>query len=352
MDTSEVAEGHGQHSGESNGLVVFALEVFHNPLESRLRVYHLSSTRKAAAGNHRAAPPYVRVRDAEPAPCGSTRARGLCRARDASPPCQPVSATRHRQGAAATVLQHANGCLTRRPSNAGDFRCCCKEGGGRGADWRDAQRGSAAPLGACDARLQHRVFRLLEAHSHPSSLSSPRSFGLQDEPTSIANRCVFRTCNGVVRPYGVGKPPYGGKCPEHPSNALQDGRTRRSYGAQRHGQGVRRLRGRGHPVRRDSAWPCEHASCGCGEVTVWRGCVQGGCEGAAFDRERRGRGARCGPVVPRRRADSADCLSAWRRRQACRTELFARRQRSTRRITGARACMRARACALAFACLR
>jgi hypothetical protein len=74
----------------------------------------------------------VRVRDAEPAPCGSTRARGLCRARDASPPCQPVSATRHRQGAAATVLQHANGCLTRRPSNAGDFRCCCKRGGAAG----------------------------------------------------------------------------------------------------------------------------------------------------------------------------------------------------------------------------
>jgi len=189
MDTSEVAEGHGQHSGESNGLVVFALEVFHNPLESRLRVYHLSSTRKAAAGNHRAAPPtYVRVRDAEPAPCGSTRARGLCRARDASPPCQPVSATRHRQGAAATVLQHANGCLTRRPSNAGDFRCCCKEGGGRGADWRDAQRGSAAPLGACDARLQHRVFRLLEAHSHPSCRAlSPSRLDPVSERTNIYN---------------------------------------------------------------------------------------------------------------------------------------------------------------------
>ena len=48
MHTSKVAEGHGQHSGESNGLVVFALKVFHNPLEPRLWVYHLSSARKAA----------------------------------------------------------------------------------------------------------------------------------------------------------------------------------------------------------------------------------------------------------------------------------------------------------------
>jgi hypothetical protein len=146
MHTSEVAEGHGQHSGESNGLVVFALEVFHNPLEPRLRVYHLSSTRRAAAGNHRAAPSiYAPFRDAEPAPCGSPRARGLCRARDASPPCQPVSATRCRQGAAATVLQRANGCLTRRPSNSGDFRYCCKRGGGAGRTAGRAARQRSAP---------------------------------------------------------------------------------------------------------------------------------------------------------------------------------------------------------------
>ena len=214
---------------------------------------------------------------------------------------------------------------------------CCRRGGGAGRTSGTRSGGSAAPLGACDARLQHRVFRLLEAHSHPSCRAlSPSRLDPVSERTNIYSVVLCR-------------------CPEHreqriagwPRLALE-----RGIEAQTRCPTTPRTRPSG-VARCIYAWPaCEHAPAEARRGDRWCENVQGGCEGAAFDRERRGRGARCGPVVPRRRADGADCFSARRRRQACREELFARRQRSTRRITGARACMRARAYTLASACMR